>query len=143
VSFGYSRTSREGLPPSNPLSQGVDEILGGVKQYSLKRQRARAVKRRGCMLSIIKWPSQRSPSPLSLCGIDQRQETERFRAFSYEELAKRDKASLDIFWLKDGNRLDTDLLNETAGNDAFRCSHAPRINLSVARIVKAVSLGSR
>ena len=30
-----------------------------------------------------------------------RQESERFKAFSYEELVKRDKANLDIFWLKD------------------------------------------
>ncbi|MCL6526216.1 MAG: type I restriction-modification system subunit M [Thermaceae bacterium] len=31
----------------------------------------------------------------------QRQETERFRRFSYDELVARDKANLDIFWLKD------------------------------------------
>ncbi len=31
----------------------------------------------------------------------QRQETERFKYFSYDELMARDKASLDIFWLKD------------------------------------------
>jgi len=31
----------------------------------------------------------------------ERQEFERFRAFDYEELAARDKANLDIFWLKD------------------------------------------
>ncbi len=30
-----------------------------------------------------------------------RKETERFHAFTYDELVKRDKASLDIFWLKD------------------------------------------
>ena len=30
-----------------------------------------------------------------------RQETERFRAFSYDELIQRDKTSLDIFWLRD------------------------------------------
>ena len=30
-----------------------------------------------------------------------RQETERFRRFSYDELVKRDKANLDIFWLRD------------------------------------------
>lgn len=30
-----------------------------------------------------------------------RQETERFRRFSYDELARRDKLNLDIFWLKD------------------------------------------
>lgn len=31
----------------------------------------------------------------------ERQETERFKYFSYDELIARDKASLDIFWLKD------------------------------------------
>ena len=30
-----------------------------------------------------------------------RQETERFKPFTYEELMQRDKANLDIFWLKD------------------------------------------
>ena len=30
-----------------------------------------------------------------------RQETERFHSFTYDELVKRDKASLDIFWLRD------------------------------------------
>lgn len=31
----------------------------------------------------------------------ERTETERFKYFSYDELIARDKASLDIFWLKD------------------------------------------
>lgn len=31
----------------------------------------------------------------------ERQETERFKYFSYDEMITRDKASLDIFWLKD------------------------------------------
>ncbi len=31
----------------------------------------------------------------------QRQETERFHSFSYDELLKRDKVSLDLFWLRD------------------------------------------
>jgi type I restriction enzyme M protein len=30
-----------------------------------------------------------------------RKETERFKAFDYDELIKRDKVNLDIFWLKD------------------------------------------
>ncbi|MGI8436763.1 MAG: N-6 DNA methylase [Chthoniobacterales bacterium] len=30
-----------------------------------------------------------------------RKETERFKSFTYEELIKRDKINLDIFWLKD------------------------------------------
>ncbi len=36
-----------------------------------------------------------------------RKETERFRVFSYDDLVKRDKASLDIFWLKDESLEDS------------------------------------
>jgi type I restriction enzyme M protein len=38
----------------------------------------------------------------------ERQETERFKAFDYDDLIKRDKINLDIFWLKD------DALEESA-----------------------------
>jgi type I restriction enzyme M protein len=37
----------------------------------------------------------------------QRQEAERFRAFSYDDLLKRDKVNLDIFWLKDESLEDS------------------------------------
>jgi len=46
----------------------------------------------------------------------QRKESERFKAFTYDELLQRDKVSLDIFWLKDdsiedsANLPDPDLL---------------------------------
>jgi type I restriction enzyme M protein len=36
-----------------------------------------------------------------------RQPTERFRPFRYDELVKREKTSLDIFWLKDENLEDS------------------------------------
>ena len=36
-----------------------------------------------------------------------RRETERFRRFSYEDLLKRDKVNLDIFWLRDESMEDT------------------------------------
>ena len=36
-----------------------------------------------------------------------RKETERFKSFSYDDLIKRDKASLDIFWLKDDSLEDS------------------------------------
>jgi type I restriction enzyme M protein len=39
-----------------------------------------------------------------------RQESERFRCFSYEELTARDKLNLDIFWLKDDSLEDIDSL---------------------------------
>jgi type I restriction enzyme M protein len=40
----------------------------------------------------------------------QRQESERFHVFPYEELQKRDKMSLDIFWLRDESLEDADAL---------------------------------
>ncbi len=40
-------------------------------------------------------------------GRHQRGETERFRRFSYEDLVKRDKANLDIFWLRDESMEDS------------------------------------
>jgi type I restriction enzyme M protein len=39
-----------------------------------------------------------------------RMETERFRPFSYDELAARDKANLDITWLRDPSLDDADSL---------------------------------
>jgi len=37
----------------------------------------------------------------------ERKETDCFKAFTYDELIKRDKASLDIFWLKDESLEDS------------------------------------
>jgi len=39
-----------------------------------------------------------------------RKETERFRSFTYDELVQRDKANLDIFWLKDDSLEDSENL---------------------------------
>jgi len=39
-----------------------------------------------------------------------RKETERFKCFDYEEILKRDKTNLDIFWLKDESLDDLDKL---------------------------------
>ena len=39
-----------------------------------------------------------------------RKESERFKCFSYEEILKRDKTNLDIFWLKDESLDDLDNL---------------------------------
>jgi type I restriction enzyme M protein len=41
-----------------------------------------------------------------------RKETERFRVFTYSELLQRDKANLDIFWLKDESLEDSENLPE-------------------------------
>jgi type I restriction enzyme M protein len=40
----------------------------------------------------------------------ERTETDRFKAFTYDELIARDKASLYIFWLRDESLEDTDNL---------------------------------
>lgn len=40
----------------------------------------------------------------------EREETERFRCFAYDDLDKRDKLNLDIFWLKDDDHIDPDSL---------------------------------
>jgi type I restriction enzyme M protein len=37
----------------------------------------------------------------------ERQETDRFKVFSYDDIMKRDKVSLDIFWLKDDSIEDS------------------------------------
>ena len=37
----------------------------------------------------------------------ERIETERFKCFAYEDLLKRDKVNLDIFWLKDESLEDS------------------------------------
>lgn len=42
----------------------------------------------------------------------QRKETERFKEFSYDEIIKRDKANLDILWLKDDTLEDGSNLPE-------------------------------
>ena len=42
----------------------------------------------------------------------EREETDRFKAFDYEELTSRDKTNLDIFWLKDDSLEDTENLPE-------------------------------
>ena len=39
-----------------------------------------------------------------------REQTDRFRKFDYDERLKRDKVSLDIFWLKDESLEDTENL---------------------------------
>ncbi len=44
----------------------------------------------------------------------ERSESERFHCFSYEDLQKRDKLSLDITWLRDENLEDTDNLPDPA-----------------------------
>jgi len=52
------------------------------------------------------------PSPAEGEGVDSSEvgEKGRWRAYDYEDLVNRDKASLDIFWLKDESLSDSDNL---------------------------------
>ena len=45
-------------------------------------------------------------------NISERKESERFKAYDYEDLIKRDKTSLDIFWIKDDSLEDLENLPE-------------------------------
>ena len=40
----------------------------------------------------------------------QREESERFKRFTYDELTQRDKTNLDIFWLRDESLEDSENL---------------------------------
>jgi type I restriction enzyme M protein len=55
-------------------------------------------------------PLKRSDLDDFLCCYLAREETERSRRFSYEELIQRDKLNLDIFWLRDDSLEDIDSL---------------------------------
>ena len=45
-------------------------------------------------------------------NIRERKESERFKVFSYDELMQRDKANLDITWIRDESLEDSDNLPE-------------------------------
>ena len=47
---------------------------------------------------------------MSISSIYEGKETERFKVFTYNELVQRDKANLDIVWLKDESLEDTENL---------------------------------
>jgi hypothetical protein len=72
-----------------------------------------------------------------------RKETERFKAFAYDDLLKRDKVNLDIFWLKD------EALEESANSPPLRthrtamrlASYLPRRKREMSP--KALRLSSR
>ncbi|CAK2365716.1 class I SAM-dependent DNA methyltransferase [Vibrio cyclitrophicus] len=69
----------------------------GVWFYDLRTNKHFTLKQRPMMLSDLKDFIQcYNPD-----NRHEREETERFKYYAYDELIKRDKASLDVFWLKD------------------------------------------
>ncbi|MEF1283951.1 class I SAM-dependent DNA methyltransferase [Vibrio sp. M250220] len=69
----------------------------GIWFYDLRTNKHFTLKQRPMMLSDLKDFIQcYNPD-----NRHERKETERFKYYSYDELINRDKASLDVFWLKD------------------------------------------
>lgn len=69
----------------------------GIWFYDLRTNKHFTLKQRPMMLSDLKEFIQcYNPE-----NRHERKETERFKYYSYDELINRDKASLDVFWLKD------------------------------------------
>jgi type I restriction enzyme M protein len=69
----------------------------GIWFYDLRTNKHFALKTRTLKLDDVKdFVSRYNPG-----NRHERTETERFKYFSYEDLMAREKASLDIFWLKD------------------------------------------
>lgn len=69
----------------------------------------------------------------------QREESERFHVFSYEELLKRDKLSLDVFWLRDESLEGTDKLpppGELAASIVEDLQHALEQFMAIAEDLK-------
>ena len=109
-----------------PLKKGQADYLLIVNRKAVGVIEAKPV---GATLGGVDWQSEKyinnlpgfvqfdfDPLPYvyESTGVETlfRKETERFRAFSNEELTGRDKASLDIFWLKDESLEDTQTLPE-------------------------------
>jgi type I restriction enzyme M protein len=65
--------------------------------------------------------------------------TERFKFFSYEEVIARDKASLDIFWLKDDS---LDNLDNLAPPDVLQQEIIDHLESALASF-RDVALGLR
>ncbi len=99
------------LPTSIFYAQGVK---ANVLFFDRKPASARPHTERLCIYDLR--TNQRftlKENPLKAADLDdlvtsyrpanrhERVETERFKSFAYEELLKRDKVNLDIFWLKD------------------------------------------
>ncbi len=78
------------------LQKNAEDVKGGAGQYFTPRPLIAA------MVDVV------APACYNQKNRNARKESERFKSFSYDELTKRDKLNVDIFWLKD------DALEESA-----------------------------
>src|SRR5438067_5065222 len=96
-SSGFTTCAPINISPKEPSSSEID-----WRSVSPKRQRCSA-----------------DQNPLKRSDLDdfvacynpknrhERKESDRFKSFAYEDLTKRDKLNLDIFWLKDRSLEDS------------------------------------
>jgi type I restriction enzyme M protein len=91
------RTNKHFTLKTNPLRrEDLDEFVGLCNVANRNRRKAT-------------WSAEPAPHPSPLPARE-RGLLGRWRVYSYDELIARDKASLDIFWLKDDSLADSDNL---------------------------------
>src|SRR5438094_10595897 len=95
---GSQNNCREGTAPTGSSPSSI----------SSKSARGDAVARDGCN----HYARERKNGAALGCERQARKESERFKSFSYEDLIKRDKLNLDIFWLKDESLEDSANLSD-------------------------------
>ena len=96
------------LPPE-AITAAVDELTRDRSAMSLEaaNREVYLLLKEGIKVSMAESDSTPHPGPSPGRGGESgasrhnRVETERFKCFTYDELLKRDKVNLDIFWLKD------------------------------------------
>lgn len=79
----------------------------GIWFYDLRTNKHFTLKQRPLAISDLE-------DFITLYHAKEREETERFKYFNYDQLITRDKVSLDIFWLKDDSLDDLDNLPSPA-----------------------------
>src|SRR5438552_1880127 len=91
--------------PSKKTRSSAFNNLSNVPGFPRHTQNLGASRRKAGFLPALTSTTS-SPATISK-NRHERKESERFKSFSYEDLLKRDKLNLDIFWLKDESLEDS------------------------------------
>jgi len=84
--------SGSGVPPLNEEKKQRRDASATLNEEKKQRRDASAT---------LNQEKKQSRDGSATLNRHDRKESERFKSFTYEELSKRDKVNLDIFWLKD------------------------------------------
>ncbi len=106
---GEGRGEASASSPS-PQGRGKGEGGGDVKSAKPATSRTAAKNIPSSPLNSLSSSAEEGAGVRSRSVSDSRHnriETDRFKSFTYEELLKRDKLNLDIFWLKDESLEDS------------------------------------